>query len=264
MRGRQSSCAMPRSWHRAARPKSAQSFLLCLHSKSKITRFRLTPTENTREVVWLHVSCILVSKSDRNCTALFTDSHPQENSSLLKFSSTLSNSPQSNLSSVVAVTKVNQIVHLRSLILFSIVSSLISRSLGLSLFLYNSTGENLSPSLLLTCSCWLNSCILSPTFLSASSFAFPRRIFLALSWALQNLGALGALHLIDFSSIISPLRFSRSSVLSVVSCDVASFTAWSVRIFLRSPGLSSPPKGTTPEIVHSGSLRLMSRRIMPA
>ena len=49
--------------------------------------------------------------------------------------------------------------------------------------------------------------------------------------------------------------FSRSSVLSVASCNV---TSTCVRIFLRSPGLSSPPKGTTPEIVHSGLSRLMS------
>ena len=37
-----------------------------------------------------------------------------------------------------------------------------------------------------------------------------------------------------------------------------------MRILLRSHGLSIPSKGTTPEIAHSGSLRLMSRRPGPA
>ena len=58
------------------------------------------------------------------------------------------------------------------------------------------------------------------------------------------------------------LRFTRSLVLSVG--NVTSFTASCVRIILRSPGLSSPPKATSPEIVHSGSLRLMSCRPRPA
>ena len=38
-----------------------------------------------------------------------------------------------------------------------------------------------------------------------------------------------------------PLRFSRSSVLSVASCNVTSFTASCVSIFLRSPGLFDQP-----------------------
>ena len=85
--------------------------------------------------------------------------HPQENSSLLKFLNTLSNSLQP-FASVVAVTDVDQIVHPRGLIssvqheetqALVLHSRPWSRwSLEPSLFLYNSTGENLSSSMLLT------------------------------------------------------------------------------------------------------------------
>ena len=61
-----------------------------------------------------------------------------------------------------------------------------------------------------------------------------------------------------------PLRVSRSSVLSVASCNVTSFTVSCVRILLRSHGWSILPKGTTPEIVYSGSLQSVSRRPWPA
>ena len=117
-------------------------------------------------------------------------------------------------------------------------------------------------SLLGTSSYWLHSCTLSVTFLKTSSFAFVASLS-GLVLGVQIFGALRVLLLIDFSSITSFLCAS-SSVLSVVSCNVTSFTASCVRIFLRSPGLSSPLKGTTPEIVHSGSVRLMSRRPWPA
>ena len=92
-----------------------------------------------------------------------------------------------------------------------------------------------------------------------------RGVSLALSWGVQVLGALRALLLIDLSSITLFLCASLGPrLLSVASCNVTSFTALSVRILLRSHGLSITPKGTTPEIVRSASLWLMSRRPWPA
>ena len=56
-------------------------------------------------------------------------------------------------------------------------------------------------SLLSTRSCVLHSCILSATFLTASSFAFLASLSLALSWLCSFSVCYLALHLIDFSSI---------------------------------------------------------------
>ena len=96
--------------------------------------------------------------------------------------------------------------------------------------------------------------MLSATFLTASFFAsfFALLAFLSgLVLVVQFLGALPAL------SLIASLSITLSLCASLI---LHSF----MRIFLRSPGLSSPPKGTTPEIVRSGLSRLMSRRPWPA
>ena len=90
--------------------------------------------------------------------------------------------------------------------------------------------------------------------------------FLGVSLSLsQILGALRALLLIDFSSITLFLCASLGpwcSPLLLATSHPSQSRA--VKILLRSHGLSIPPKGTTPEIVRSGTLRLMSRRPWPS
>ena len=99
--------------------------------------------------------------------------------------------------------------------------------------------------------------VLSATFMTASTFLgvspwpCPR-------WADSRCVSCALLH------FLVPLRISWSSVLSVASCTVTSLRVSCVGILLRSHGLSIPPKGMTPEIVRSSSLRLMSRRSWPA
>ena len=126
VRGRQSSCAMPRSWHRAARPNPLDPSALSVQREQDHSFATRAKQRTLVKLFGLHASGILVSKSDRRYTTLFTGfasvapvklKHPQENSSLLKCLNTLSNSLQWNLSSVVAVTEVDQIVHLRGLVL---------------------------------------------------------------------------------------------------------------------------------------------------
>ena len=110
-------------------------------------------------------------------------------------------------------------------------------------------------SLLSTRSCWLHSCILSTTFLTASSFAFLASLS-GLVLDVQILGALRALS--SISLFLCASLGPRYSLL--LSCNVTSFTVSCVRILLRCHGLYIPAKGTTPEIVRSGSVRPTSRR----
>ena len=104
------------------------------------------------------------------------------------------------------------------------------------------------------CSCWLHSRILSATFATSSSLPFLASHSLwpclecAVSWSV--LGALPDRLLLDRLVL---LRFTRSLVLSVASCNVKSFTARSREDLLRS---ASSTKDTT--------LRSMSRRPWPA
>ena len=52
---------------------SDRSFLLCLHTKKQDHSFATRTKQRTLvRLFGLHASCILVSKSDRNCTVLFT------------------------------------------------------------------------------------------------------------------------------------------------------------------------------------------------
>ena len=124
------------------------------------------------------------------------------------------------------------------------------------MFLYSSTGENLSSSLLLT---YQHSLV--PITLVHALSDFPDGFLLRLrgvslrpcpGCADSRCASCAPPDRLLLDHLV-PLRFSRSSVLSVTSCNVTSFTASCVKIFLRFPGLSSPPESTTPEIVYSGS-----------
>ena len=113
-------------------------------------------------------------------------------------------------------------------------------------------------SLLSTRSCWLHSSI---TLSDVLDDFLLRLLGVSLSWPCPGCADSRCASCAPPDRLLLdhlvPLRFSRSSlVLSVASCNVTSFTVSCVKILLRSHGLSIPPKGTTPEIVYSGSLRL--------
>ena len=72
VRGRQSSCAMPRSWHRAARPNPLDPSALSVQREQDHSFATRAKRRTLVKLFGLHVSGILVSKSDRRYTTLFT------------------------------------------------------------------------------------------------------------------------------------------------------------------------------------------------
>ena len=101
VRGRQSSCAIPRAWLQAARQNPLDLSALSAPQKQDHSFATHTIQRTLVKLFGLHASCILVSESERRCTTSFTEFASVapvrieiENSSLLKFLNTLSNSLQ--------------------------------------------------------------------------------------------------------------------------------------------------------------------------
>ena len=86
-----------------------------------------------------------------------------------------------------------------------------------------------------TRSCRLHSCILSARFLTTSSFAFVASLPL---WPRPGCADSPCASCAPPDRLV-PLRVSPSSVLSVASCNVPSFTVPCLGILLRSPGCTS-------------------------
>ena len=72
VRGRQSSCAMRRSWHRTARRNPVDLSALSVQQKQDHSFATHTKQRTLVKLFGLHASCILVSTSDRSCITSFT------------------------------------------------------------------------------------------------------------------------------------------------------------------------------------------------
>ena len=226
VRGRQSSCAVPHSWHRAARPNPLDLSALSVQHKQDHSFATRTKQRALVRLCGLHASCILVSKSDRNYTTLctgFASAAPVRmdrtgTSTRKLFTSGISQHVVEQSPATCVGRRCLRRRSNRTNVPHNEIQALILQCLALDLddhwdcrcFCTIRPVRTCQSSLLFlsTHSCWSHSCIVSATFSTASSFAFVASLSSGLVLGVQILGALRALFLIDFSSITSCFRAS--------------------------------------------------------
>ena len=214
VRGRQSSCAMPRPWLQAARQNPLDISALSAPQKQDHSFATHTIQRTLVKLFGLHASCILVSESDRRCITSFTGFASVapvrlEISTRKLFTSEISQRivEQSPASNAVLALRCSSSTRLsdNSNSLLRSVDSCIAEVVLVQLGHQTQRHEDrhfpdrsftlqrpCCCSLPSTHSCWFHSCILSATFLTASSFAFLASLS-GLVLGVQILGALRAL-----------------------------------------------------------------------